>query len=119
MSVDDFEAYIQEESMRTDTLSNDSAAVGSSLKSFASRIPSIVFALAVGACAIYAAATGPILYSAAQQLKTEQIQQEDRIICDKFNMPSGSESFRICVGYLSEVRRLHGERVAAEAAGLP
>ena len=80
--------------MRTDTLSNDSAAVGSSLKSFASRIPSIVFALAVGACAIYAAATGPILYSAAQQLKTEQIQQEDRIICDKFNMPPGRRPWK-------------------------
>lgn len=105
--------------MKTDTSSNDSAAVGSGLKSFSSRIPSIVFALAVGACAIYAAANGPILYSTAQHLKTEQLQQEDRIFCGKFNMPPGSESFRICVGYLSEVRRLHGERVAAEAAGLP
>ena len=105
--------------MRTDTLSNDSAAVGSGLKSFSSRIPSIVFALAVGACAIYAAANGPILYGTAQHLKAEQIQQEDRIFCEKFNMPPGSESFRICVVYLSEVRRLHGDRVAAEAAGVP
>lgn len=105
--------------MKTDTSSSDSAAVGPSLKSFSSRIPSIVFALAVSVCAIYAAANGPILYSTAQHLKTEQLQQEDRIFCGKFNMPPGSESFRTCVVYLSEVRRLHGDRVTAEAAGVP
>ena len=105
--------------MKTDTSSNDGAAVWSGLKSFCSRIPSIVFALAVSACAIYAAANGPTLYSTAQHLKTEQLQQEDKIFCGKFNMPPGSESFRTCVVYLSEVRRLHGDRVTAEAAGIP
>jgi hypothetical protein len=105
--------------MKTDISSSDNAAVRPSLKSFSSRIPSIVFALAVSACAIYAAANGPTLYSTAQHLKTEQLQQEDRIFCGKFNMPPGSESFRTCVVYLSEVRRLHGDRVAAETAGVP
>jgi hypothetical protein len=33
-------------------------------------------------------------------------------------MPPGGESFTTCVGYLAEIRRLHGERVAAEAAGV-
>lgn len=105
--------------MKTDISGSDNAVVRPSLKSFASRIPSIVFALAVSACAIYAAVNGPILYSTAQHLKTEQLQQEDRIFCGKFNMPPGSESFRTCVVYLSEVRKLHGDRVAAEAAGVP
>jgi hypothetical protein len=105
--------------METDTSSSDSAAVGPGLKSFSSRIPAIVLALAVSAFAIYAAANGPILYSSAQRLRTEQLQQEDRMFCGKFNMPPGSESFRTCVVYLSEVRRLHGDRVAAETAGVP
>src|SRR3981189_1130446 len=105
--------------MKTDIASSDNAAAWPSSKSSSSRITSVVFALAVGACAIYAAANGPILYSTAQHLKTEQLQQEDRIFCEKFNMPPGSESFPTCVVYLSEVRRLHGDRVAAEAAGVP
>lgn|SRR6476620_6422019 len=105
--------------MKTDISSSDNATVRSSLKSFSSRIPSTVFALAVSACAIYAAANGPILYSTAQHLKAEQLQQEDRIFCGKFNMPPGSERFQICVVHLSEIRRLHGDRVAAETAGVP
>ncbi|HEY9451209.1 MAG TPA: hypothetical protein VIR82_00970 [Bradyrhizobium sp.] len=105
--------------MTTDIPSSDNEAVRPGSKSFSSRIPSVVFALAVSACAIYAAANGPILYSAAQHLKTEQLRQEDRIFCEKFNMPPGSESFRTCVVHLSEVRRLHRDRVAAEAAGVP
>ena len=78
-----------------------------------------MFALAVSALAVYAAANGPTLWSAAQRLKAEELQQEDRMFCEKFNMPPGSESFATCVIYLSEVRRLHGGRVAAEAAGVP
>ena len=119
MSVNDCRAYVREESMKADISSSDNAALRPGSKSFSSRIPSIVFVLAVSACAIYAAAYGPILYSTAQHLKTEQLQQEDRTFCGKFNMPPGSENFQTCVGYLSEVRRLHRDRVAAEAAGLP
>jgi hypothetical protein len=105
--------------MKTDISSSDNAAARPSSKSIYSRTPSVVFALAVSSCAVYAAANGPILWSTAQHIKTEQLQQEDRIFCEKFNMPPGSESFRTCVVYLSEVRRLHGDRVAAEAAGVP
>jgi hypothetical protein len=106
--------------MKTDTSRTDNAAARLSSKPpLASRVPSVVFALAVSACAIYAAATGPQLYRTAQHLKTEQLQQEDRIFCGKFNMPPGSESFSTCVVYLADVRRLHGERVAADAAGMP
>jgi hypothetical protein len=104
--------------MKTDILANDKTVARPSSKSFSSRIPSIVFVLAVSACAIYAAANGPVLYSASQHLKVQQLQQEDRTFCEKFNMPPGSESFATCAMYLSEVRRLHGDRVAAEAAGV-
>jgi hypothetical protein len=105
-------------SMKTDILGNDEAAARPSSKSFSSRIPFVVFALAVSGCAIFAAANGPVLYSASQHLRTQQLQQEDRIFCEKFSMPAGSEGFATCVAHLSEVRRLHGNRVAAEAAGV-
>jgi hypothetical protein len=113
------EVYIQEKPMKTDNSSSDTAAARPGSKSISSRTPSVVFALAVSACAIYAAANGPILYSTAQHLRTEQLQQENKAFCEKFNMPPGSEGFQTCVVYLSEVRRLHGDRVAAAAAGMP
>jgi hypothetical protein len=100
--------------MRTDILSSDNMAT----RPRSSQIPSVVFALAVSAGAIYAAAHGPTLWRAAQEVKAEQIKQEDRMFCKNFNMPPDSESFATCVGYLSEIRRLHGDRLAAEAAGV-
>jgi hypothetical protein len=102
--------------MSTSSIEKAAARPGS--KSLSSRIPSVVFALAVSACAVYAAANGPVLWSAAQHLRAETIRQEDRMFCEKFNMPAGSESFPTCVVHLSEVRRLHGDRVVAEAAGM-
>ena len=88
-------------------------------KSFSSRIPAIVLALTVSAGAVFATAIGPGVYSTVQRLRTEQIQREDRLFCEKLNMPPGSESFPTCVGHLSQIRGLHAERVAADAAGLP
>ena len=104
--------------MKTDISSGDNGAARPSSKSFSSRVPAVVFALAVSALAVYAAANGPTLWSAAQRLKAEELQREDRMFCEKFNMPPGSEGFATCVIYLSEIRRLHGDRVAAEAAGV-
>jgi hypothetical protein len=105
--------------MKTETSISDRAVAGLNSKAFSSRIPSIVFALTVMAGAVYAAAIGPVVYSTGQRLRTEQLQQEDKLFCQKFNMPFGSESFPTCVGYLSQIRRLHAERVGAEAAGMP
>ena len=105
--------------MRTEISIGDKAASGLSAKVISSQIPAIVFALAVSAGAIYAAANGPAVYSTGQRFRAEQIQEEDRKFCEKFQMPPDSGSFPTCVAYLSEIRRLHGERVLAEAAGMP
>src|SRR5689334_25428468 len=90
-------ACLQEKSMKTDISNSESAATRPSSKLVSSRIPSAVLALAVSAGAIYAAANGPVLYSTAQHLRTEQVQKEDRTFCEKFNMPPGSERFPTCV----------------------
>ena len=79
--------------MKTDISSGDNGAARPSSKSIASRAPAVVFALAVSALAVYAAANGPTLWSAAQRLKAEELQREDRMFCEKFNMPPGSEGF--------------------------
>jgi hypothetical protein len=79
---------------------------------------SIAFLAAVTAFAIWAIVFAPTMWRAAERLKAEQVDQEDRIFCEKFRMPPGSESFAACVTYLTEVRRRHGDRIAAEAAGI-
>jgi len=68
-------------------------------KSTVSRIPSVVFALMVSACAIYAATQGPTLWRAAHLLKAEQIEHENEVFCETFHMSPGSEKFTTCVSH--------------------
>jgi hypothetical protein len=79
---------------------------------------SIAFAAAVSAFAVWAIVFAPSMWRAAERLKAEQVDQENGIFCEKFQMPPGSEHFAACVTYLTEVRRRHGDRIAAEAAGI-
>jgi hypothetical protein len=87
--------------MKTDTSRRNNETAWLSSQSLSSRTPTVVFALAVSVCAVYAAANGPTLWSAAQRLKAEELQREDRMFCEKFHMPPGSESFATCAIYLS------------------
>jgi hypothetical protein len=61
---------------------------------------------------------GPEMRARAEQLKAEQIDQENRALCEKLGMPHGSDRLAACAGILSEVRRLHEERLAIETAGI-
>jgi len=104
--------------MKTTISGRADAAGAPRVQSFAARLPAIAFAIGVSACAVFAAANGPVLWSAAEQRKAEQVQQENKSFCERFRMPLGGESFPTCVGLLSEIRKLHGDRLAAEAAGV-
>jgi hypothetical protein len=117
-SAHDYGDKRKEQSMKTDISSNGNSVGLARSQSFTSRMLGIVFAVGVSACAVYAAANGPALWSGAQQRKAEQVQQENEMFCERFRMPPGGESFATCVGYLSEIRKLHGDRLAAEAAGV-
>jgi hypothetical protein len=68
--------------------------------------------------AVWAIFFAPNMWRAAERLKAEQINREDEVLCEKFQMPPGSERFAACVTDLGEVRRRHGDRLAAEAAGM-
>jgi hypothetical protein len=83
-----------------------------------SWVPVVALAAAVCALAIYAVVEAPAAWRTAERFKAEQIQQEDRTYCGKFGMPPGSESFAACATDLTEIRRRHGDRIAAEAAGV-
>jgi len=72
----------------------------------------------MSALAILLIAHAPTMRAAAERLKAEQTDEENRMFCQKFHMASDTESFATCVGYLTEIRRRHGERLAAEAAGI-
>jgi len=104
--------------MKTDVSSSANSADLPRLQSFTSRISGIVFALGVSACAVFAAANGPVLWSGAELRKAEQVKQENRLFCERLGMPPGGETFATCIGVLSDVRKSHGERLAAEAAGV-
>jgi hypothetical protein len=71
-------------------------------------------AAAVGWAIVY----GPALHARAEQLKAEQIDQENRALCARLAMSHGSDRFEACAGALDEARRRHGERLAIEAAGI-
>jgi hypothetical protein len=83
-----------------------------------SSVPAIALATAICAFAIYAVVEAPATWRAAQRFKAEQIQQEDQMFCERFRMPPSSEGFATCVVYLTDIKRRHGDRLAAEAAGI-
>lgn len=70
------------------------------------------------AMAAFVALYGPAMRERAERLKAEQIDQENRALCEKLGMPHGSDRFGACAGILLEARRLHEERLAIEAAGI-
>lgn len=90
--------------MKAQTSNSDSTA-------FQSRLPAFALALAVCAIAIYAIVVGPESMRSLERFKAEQIQKEDRIHCEQFRMPIGSEGFAACAARLNEVRQRHAERV--------
>jgi hypothetical protein len=83
-----------------------------------SWLPAAAIGLAVSALAGYAIVQAPAALRAAELFKLEQIRQENRTYCESFRMPQDSENFTTCVDKLREIRARHGDRLAAEAAGL-
>ena len=77
-----------------------------------------VWGAIVIASAGFAVLYGPAMRERAEQLKAEQIDRENRALCQKLGIPHGSDGFGACAGILSEARRLHEERLAIEAAGI-
>ena len=58
-----------------------------------------------------------VQHSATPQDRTTSTGRQD--VLRKIQHAARQRNFQTCVVYLSEVRRLHRDRVAAEAAGLP
>jgi hypothetical protein len=83
-----------------------------------SWVPLAVLGATVIAAAGVAVLYGPAMRERAARLKAEQIDQENRTLCEKLGMPHGSERFGACAGVLLEARRLHEDRLAIEAAGI-
>ena len=83
-----------------------------------SWMPLVVVGAAVIAAAGHAVLNGPATRQRAEQLKAEQIDQENRALCEKLGMPHDSDRFEACAGTLLEARRLQSERLAIETAGI-
>jgi hypothetical protein len=63
------------------------------------------------------AINGPQLRAAAEA-EQARVEEENRRVCRELGMPHGTSVFLECVRHLREVRKLHGERLAAELAGI-
>jgi hypothetical protein len=81
-------------------------------------MPLVVIGAAVIAAAGFAVLYGPAARERAEQLKAEEIDREDRMLCARLGMAHGSDGFGACARVLLEARRLHEERIAVEAAGI-
>ena len=71
------------------------------------------WAAAVG----WAMMNGPRLHAEAQNQTAMQIEAENRSICQRLGMPSGSDRYSACAGELNGVRQRHEDRVAGRSAG--
>ena len=76
-----------------------------------------VVVIAVVVIALAALLSRPEMREKGEQLKAEQIDQENRLLCERLGMPSSSERFATCTDVLSETRRRQAERLASEIDG--
>ena len=77
--------------------------------------PLVVIAAVVVALA--ALLSRPEMRVKGEQLKAEQIDQENRLLCERLGMLGGGERFATCTDVLSEARRRQVERLASEIDG--
>jgi hypothetical protein len=83
-----------------------------------SSLPVLVLGALTAAAVGWTIVYGPAMHARAEQLKAEQIDQENRALCARLGMPYGGDRFGACGDALDEARRRHGERLAIEAAGI-
>ena len=83
-----------------------------------SWIPLMFLATLVSALALHAVLYGPEIRKRAERFQAEQLDRENRALCEKLGMPHGSERFGGCADVLSEVRRLEAERISREVVGI-
>lgn len=85
------------------------------LRMIRSWAPIIALGIAVGLFAIHAIVFGPTMWAAAERLRAEQIDQENRLFCDKLGMNLSAEAFATCASLLADIRRRQTNRLSAEA----
>jgi hypothetical protein len=83
-----------------------------------SLVPLVIIAAIVSALALHAVLYGPAIQERAEQLQAEQIDQQNRTLCEKLGIAHGSERFTACADVLSEARRQEVKRFAKEVAGI-
>jgi len=76
-----------------------------------------IFAV-VGALGLHALLYGRAIREKADQLRTEEIDRENRALCGKLALVNEGERFVACVDVLLEARRLEANRLASELAGI-
>ncbi len=101
--------------MNTRISAANNVAAGLATRSMRTWIP--LLAIAAVVIALIGILDRPAAREKAQQLKAEQVDQEDRTLCERLGKAHGNEGFSACAAILSEVRQRNAERFAAEIRG--
>jgi hypothetical protein len=72
----------------------------------------------VSALALHAVLFGPAMRKEAARLRAEEIDREDRVLCQKLGMPHGTDGFAACAKVLSQARQNEATRVANDTVGI-
>jgi hypothetical protein len=67
---------------------------------------------------LHAILFGPAMRERADRLRAQEVDREDRALCERLGMPQGSARFTACAAVLSEARREEAMRLASELAGI-
>lgn len=82
------------------------------------RFHIVVLVIALCALVVGVMLYAPVFWRNTAAARAAVIEQEDREFCERFGMPVGSAAFPACAANLGELRQRHGDRLAAEAAGI-
>jgi anti-sigma-K factor RskA len=57
---------------------------------------------------------GPAIRAAIESHDAEQIDQENTVFCQNFDMARGTDAFATCASHLADIRKRHAERLARD-----
>jgi hypothetical protein len=90
----------------------------SAMPSLRPWMPLVIITAIVSALALDIALYGATLREKASRMRAEEINQEDIALCERLDIPQGTDRFVICADILGQARRNEAKRLAEDAAGI-
>jgi len=102
--------------MRSNLSANGGTTIGGRpLKTIVSRAAAAVYVGVLAVVVIWLIINGPGMREAAERQRTELIDQENTLFCEKFGMARGTDNFAKCAVYLDDIRKRQTDRLNADS----